>query len=94
MSELIKKVKSNVSALIIRMPAPKREAARRDRAVCDFLGLMRIARVAPGDRIDLVDVPRDERGKGLLRIASTYSRNKTMSSGSCIYVEMLLMQER
>lgn len=30
---------------------------------------MRIARVALGDRIDLVDVPRDERAKGLLAIA-------------------------
>ena len=33
----------------------------------DFLGLMRIARVAQRDGIDLIDVPRDERGKGFLR---------------------------
>src|SRR5213075_2615100 len=33
----------------------------------DFLGLMRIARVAQRDGIDLIDVPRNERGKSFLR---------------------------
>ena len=51
----------------------------------DFLGLMRIAGVAQRDRIDLVDVPRDERGKGLLGIVLDVFRNKAMSSNSCIY---------
>ncbi len=37
--------------------------------MCNFLSLMRIARVAHGDRIDLVDVPLDECGKSLLGIA-------------------------
>ena len=53
----------------------------------DFLGLMRIAGVAQRDGIDLVDVPRDERGKGVLGIAlRRIRRNKAMSSNSCIYI--------
>ena len=41
---------------------------REDR-LGDFLGLMRIAGVPERDRINLVDVPRDEHGKSILGAA-------------------------
>lgn len=39
-----------------------------DDGLRDFLGLMRVASVAQGNGIDLVDVPRDQRGEGVLAI--------------------------
>ena len=51
----------------VQMPGFSREDD--EDGLRDFLGLMRIAGVAQRDRINLVDVPRDERGKGLLGIA-------------------------
>ena len=59
--EIVKRNKV-IAKLVPVPPEPRPEMP-------DFLGRMRIACVAQRDRIDLVDMPRDECGKGFLGIA-------------------------